>query len=53
LQIQTNLTAAIKADERMWSKRAVFIMARASITALRSDIELQSVHRYRAFSFAL
>ncbi len=24
LQTQTNLTAAIKADERMWSKRAVF-----------------------------
>jgi hypothetical protein len=50
LQIQTNLPAAIKADERMWSKRAVSIMARTSINALRSDIELQSVPRYQAFN---
>jgi hypothetical protein len=29
------------------------MMARASITALKSDIELQSVLRHRAFNFAL
>src|ERR1017187_6822872 len=53
LQTQTNLTAAAKADERMWRKRAVSIVARASITAPRSDIELQSVLRYCLVNFAL
>src|ERR1039457_6263980 len=53
LQTQTNLTAAAKANERMWSKRAVSIVARASITAPRSDIELQSVLRYCSVNFAL
>ncbi|MEO8739898.1 MAG: hypothetical protein ABI537_09375, partial [Casimicrobiaceae bacterium] len=46
LQTQTNLPAAARADERMWDKRAVSSMAHASMTAHRSDIELQSVLRY-------
>jgi len=37
----------------MWGKRAVSIMAHARFQAMRSDIEMQSVLRYRSFNFTL